>query len=343
MPWPRPIYSRKEVDEAGGILGRPIDKVDPGDFAWAIEVANNWRAIHGHPLNTFQWWLRRHAPDNAVVAQRIKRLISIALKLYRLKWLTLSKMQDLGGCRAVVENNLQVTKLWRAYATSEIKHELVGEPDDYITSPKKSGYRGLHLIYRYNSDKIDTYNGLQIEVQLRSRIQHAWATAVEVVGTFLDQPLKSSLGSAEWLKFFKLTSSAFAVRERSALVPGTPTNPRELRRAVRAAAEELNVVRVLDAYGKALSITQAPEHSAASYFLLELDATVPRLTVETFRAGELGAATERYSQVEEGIRGKPGAQAVLVRSGQLKDLRRAYPNYYLDTETFSELLRDAIS
>ena len=51
--------------------------------------------------------------------------------------------------------------------------------DDYITTPKDSGYRGVHLIYRYYSDKNETFNGLKIEVQIRTALQHAWATAVD--------------------------------------------------------------------------------------------------------------------------------------------------------------------
>jgi hypothetical protein len=38
------------------------------------------------------------------------------------------------------------------------------------------------------------YNDLKIEMQLRSQYQHAWATAVETVGTFIGQALKSSIG-----------------------------------------------------------------------------------------------------------------------------------------------------
>jgi hypothetical protein len=67
-----------------------------------------------------------------------------------------------------------------------------------------------------------TYNGLRIEMQLRSRLQHAWATAVETVGTFLRQALKSSQGEGAWLKFFALMGSALARREHTPLVPGTP-------------------------------------------------------------------------------------------------------------------------
>ena len=43
-------------------------------------------------------------------------------------------------------------------------------------------YRGLHLVHSYHSDRTDTYNDLRIETKVRSRLRHAWATAVEAVG-----------------------------------------------------------------------------------------------------------------------------------------------------------------
>jgi ppGpp synthetase/RelA/SpoT-type nucleotidyltranferase len=45
-----------------------------------------------------------------------------------------------------------VQRLVADYRNSEIKHHL-HNCDDYIAQPKDSGYRGVHLIYRYTSDK----------------------------------------------------------------------------------------------------------------------------------------------------------------------------------------------
>jgi len=42
---------------------------------------------------------------------------------------------------------------------------------DYISDPRRSGYRGVHVIVGYD--------GRQIEVQLRTRVMHDWAIAVE--------------------------------------------------------------------------------------------------------------------------------------------------------------------
>jgi ppGpp synthetase/RelA/SpoT-type nucleotidyltranferase len=59
--------------------------------------------------------------------------------------MTLSQMQDIGGCRAIVSSVADVRKLVRSYEKSDIKHSLT-QKDDYIVSPKASGYRGVHLI-----------------------------------------------------------------------------------------------------------------------------------------------------------------------------------------------------
>jgi ppGpp synthetase/RelA/SpoT-type nucleotidyltranferase len=107
--------------------------------------------------------------------------------------MTLSQMQDIGGCRAIVSSAEGVAKLCASYAESDLKH-ILHQTDNYIDTPKDSGYRGVHLIYRYHSDRRQDYNSLKIEMQLRSQLQHAWATAVETVGAFVRQALKSSVG-----------------------------------------------------------------------------------------------------------------------------------------------------
>jgi ppGpp synthetase/RelA/SpoT-type nucleotidyltranferase len=150
--------------------------------------------------------------SNYLVAQRVKRLSSIVAKMRRFQGLRLSQMQDIGGCRAVLSSVAEVRNAVKSFKTSSIRHELARE-DDYIANPKDSGYRGVHLIYKYVSDRSETYNGLKIEVQIRSQLQHAWATAVETVGTFIQQALKSSQGEDEWLRFFCLMGSAIALRE----------------------------------------------------------------------------------------------------------------------------------
>jgi hypothetical protein len=194
--------SRTRVDKAGTAYVNPATSPEKRELALA--VINNWRSSHAFPLNTLQVSLRtraRHVDPDALVAQRIKRLPSIRANLERIPGMSLSRMQDTGGCRAVVQSVDEVAALFEKYRSGNGRHADVRCDDYLFDQPKPSGYRGIHLVYSYKSDRKATFNGLRIEVQLRSRLQHAWATAVETVGTFTRQALKSSQGAEDSLQF----------------------------------------------------------------------------------------------------------------------------------------------
>jgi hypothetical protein len=200
----------------------------------------------------------------------------------------------------------------------------------------------VHLVYAYHSDKTPTYQGLKVELQIRSRLQHAWATAVETVGTFTRQALKSSWGDTDWLRFFALTSSALALREGTPLVPGTPENPDELVRELRRVAKKLKAVDRLNAYGTTLQYAeQAMDGMKGHTFLLELDVATHRLTVRSYDNAAI--ATEAYNSLEREIEEESTKDVVLVSVESLAALRRAYPNYFLDTTAFVESLQEAIA
>ena len=342
MEWVSPQFSRSAVDKAGTIL--VTDVPDPADLEQAYSVINNWRSSHSRPLYTFRYGLRLRAEKidvNALVAQRIKRLSSIRLKLKLLPQMKLSQMQDIGGCRAVVTSVGDVYKIVKSYKTSDLKHKLLSE-DDYVKNPKTSGYRSYHLIYSYYSDKKTTHNKLRIEVQIRSQLQHAWATAVETVGTFIRQALKSSLGEEEWLRFFALMGSAIAIREKTALVPNTPTNNSQLKEEIQKQVSNLDVIARLHTYGNALNAIEQPEVAGANYYLLELDPSLMRVQVSTYGQRDLERAASDYLAVEKQIAGS-NSDAVLVSVDSISSLRRAYPNYFLDTQRFLEAVNETIS
>ncbi len=337
MDWIKPQFKKGEVDRAAKLI---LTKGgSENEMSRAYEVVNNWRASHYYPLNTFKVTLRRYASEldeGFLVAQRIKRLSSIEHKLERFKTLRLSQMQDIGGCRAILSNINQVYALTNRYAQSELRH-IKDDVDDYIAHPKPSGYRGIHIIYKYNSEKIDTYNGLYIEIQVRSKLQHAWATAVETVGTFLNQPLKSSLGQDEWLRFFAVMGSVIAIREKSkVLVPNTPSSKEELVQEARDLGAKLNVVQALGMFHAALNIglQEVGRDKNNYYFLLKLEPAKGTITVTSFSRRQLDRASDMYLKVEKELADSPGTDAVLVSADSIAALKRAYPNYFLDTQAF---------
>ena len=343
MAWTQPGHTRAQVDAAGRQLVRGYE--DPENifaFLDALSVVNNWRTSHSFPLNTFAVYLRkrsRQIDDASLVAQRIKRLPSITHKLERFRGLRLSQLQDIGGCRAVLSDVEKVGELIKAYRGSDIKHHLV-KVDDYIARPQLSGYRGVHLIYRYNSDRTEVYNGLKIEIQVRSELQHAWATAVETVGTFIRQALKSSQGEAEWLKFFALMGTATAYLEGTAPVADTPQQVQDLVQQLRRISLQLDVINRLRAYGDALR--QIEDVPAGTYYtILELDPAERTVSIRGYSRRELTRAQDAYVDAEKLIAERPGAEVVLVSTDSVAALRKAYPNYFLDTRLFIELVEAA--
>lgn len=347
MAWATPEYDRSFVNAAGRVLIDPSWESD--NFDWqaydqALQIINNWRSSHSFPLNTMQNGLRakaRQVTGNTLVAQRIKRLSSIAHKLERFPKMKLSQMQDIGGCRAIIDNTKEVSALAILYKRGNGKHKIA-TMDDYIIKPRASGYRGIHFVYRYYSDRNKTYNDLKIEIQLRSSLQHAWATAVETVGTFTQQALKSSIGEQEWLRFFQLMGTAVAKQENTPPVPNTPTDTRELVAHLRTFSRNLDVKNRLEAYGDALRVTGIPQRPDAHYYLLELDTNTKTMNVESFNYRQLQQAQERYTAIERSATGQIGKDAVLVSVDHLDSLRRAYPNYFLDTRNFVAALREMI-
>lgn len=332
MPIPAPQYSREAVNRAGRTLTQT--NPPPDEYARAIEVMSNWRSSHAYPINTFQATLRERLKTidpHAIVAQRLKRAPSIIAKLRREPSMNLARMQDIGGLRAVVASLSKVYALEERYKTTRFQHQLVDE-DDYIIRPKASGYRSVHLIYKYRNNLTQDYNGLRIELQIRSQLQHAWATAVEVAGTFLNHALKASEGPKEWLRFFSLAGSAFAHLEKCNPIPGYE-DLNNIDTYVRTAEEatRLDIKNRLQTFAM---LTQHISEAQGNYHLITLNYPLQMVTVDSFGRRRLDEANAAYTKNEERIANGENIETVLVSTGAIGTLKRAYPNYFLDTHQF---------
>lgn len=233
-------FDSKEIDQAGRVLANvPSEGEDDREWLKAFELVGRWRGVHAGPLRTFRNNLGRRVGRRGIVAQRLKRMPTIISKVERLPWLKLSRMNDIGGCRAIVSTSADAFRVGIGLLDSRVRHELI-RYDDYIDRPRNTGYRGLHIVYRYVSDRNPHWQGLKTEIQIRSRLQHQWATAVETVGLFTGDELKSNLGDARWLRFFALMSSVITRIESAPLVPDTPTDKNQLEREINTLAQELD-------------------------------------------------------------------------------------------------------
>lgn len=338
MAWVTPAFTKSQVDKAGHSFLKA--KTDSLAYTHAVGVINNWRASHQYPLNSFQLLLRRKAKQcggDYFVSQRIKRLESIHRKLASAT-MSLTQMQDIGGCRAVTSKIEEVYRLKDLFEESRFDHEFKNEKD-YIYQPKDDGYRGIHLIYKFRATrKKECYNGLKVEIQIRSQLQHAWATAVEAVGTFTKQALKWKGGDADWRRFFVIMGCAMAKIEDRPLVSGMPTTKRDIGMEIRKLTTALRVQDTLRAYSLTMSYIGELKASDAKILLLHMVPDQSKLEVRGFRLRESQQANDEYTDLERSIRPESSAQAVLVRVDSLQALQRAYPNYFLDTERFNSLV-----
>jgi len=349
MIYASPAYARETFNAAGSaLIGNDTQSLG---LEQSLGIINNWRSSHAFPLNALHVTLRGRAKKvdaNVLTAQRLKRLSSIEAKLRRFPEMKLTQMQDIGGCRAVVKDVAEVERLVAAYRVGVAKnpkkrHAFLSEKD-YIGKPKSDGYRSHHLVYRYHSRarKHSAYNGLKVEIQVRTKLQHAWATAVEIISTFTGQALKSNIGDERWKRFFKLMSSEIALREKKPLVPDTPVDHNDLVKELRALVEELQVQTVLTGWGTGVKVISERAKGAAHSYLLILDSKERNIRHIGFAKNELPEAQRRYLAAEEESAGKPWIQAVLVSVDSVSALRRAYPNYYLDSQAFSQAVSQAI-
>lgn len=353
MAWTAPAHSRGRVDAAGkmliGLTTQSSPSFDRLGLSKAIEVIDNWRSSHSYPLQVVKMTLlnraRRIDPD-AIVAQRLKRLESIYGKLINNPRMKLSQMQDIGGCRAIVSSRARLDQLVTTYdklmAEARANRPELFEKYNYIATPKPDGYRSVHFVCRYRTTAAPhlAHNNLRIEIQLRTRRQHAWATAVETVSTFTGEALRSTTGSELWRRFFALMGSAIAIREKCPPVPGTPSGKDELTREIRNLSRHLKVRATLRGYGAAVQrLTTSP--AGARLFLLVLDSNARTTQVRPFQMSELDRATAEYLAAEKQISDRRTMQAVLVSVDSVAALRRAYPNFYLDAKEFLAEVRRA--
>ena len=118
----------------------------------------------------------------------------------------LANMHDVGGCRVVVESVNQLRRVERRLKKNRppLRHA------DYVKSPRSSGYRAVHVVVGYE----DEARAMRaIEVQLRTKVMHEWAIAVERISGRVREDLKSGRGHNEVLRWFAAVSEAMAIEE----------------------------------------------------------------------------------------------------------------------------------
>lgn len=197
------VASKEHVNRCGDSLRRWWDGDEPDPESLDAWLAAVWSFREGHqyPMRKTAVGLRQFVQREAssvLVAQRLKRLPQIVHKLSRMPRTKLARMEDIGGCRAVLTNRAEIDGvLDRIRRNWDVKRER-----DYIEAPKASGYRGMHVVVERDDHRI--------EIQLRTFGQQAWASTVEKLAGQYRIPLKDERGPAEVLEWLKFASDGIA-------------------------------------------------------------------------------------------------------------------------------------
>lgn len=147
-----------------------------------LNKLQEFRQTFQEPIsNVFNFVLTaaRKVDRQCIVTYRIKRIDTIVEKLRRFHEnpngkMNLSRMWDIAGCRCIL-NTTEDDKLYRLLKKIQKEYGPDCKVNDYVDTPRESGYRSIHIYVK------DKQSQKPIEIQIRNKEQHNWATLVEIV------------------------------------------------------------------------------------------------------------------------------------------------------------------
>jgi len=265
-------------------------------------------------------------------AQRLQRQDTVIDKLRSGRASDAATMHDLGGVRLIFPD-LERLNGFRSYldTRTRARHELAHDPNkyDYISEPKQTGYRGIHYVYKYmpSSAKNADYQGLRVEVQLRTAAQHAWATAVEIADLVSDTRTKFEDGTGQYGLFIRLCSELIARRheKRNSCLPDHSYT--ELLDEFNALEAEFRLLARLGQLREQGDLSKIKQHTVLAF---QDDDTV-----------EIFGYTKAHSAIakEKLLSADPSCvNVVYVSSAKPAAIRSSYRNYLTNPEDFVGLM-----
>jgi ppGpp synthetase/RelA/SpoT-type nucleotidyltranferase len=167
--------SKSQIDRLG-------DRLRGGGSSDDLHLLNNYRRSFIEPYNEVVKKIQNELKLEPT--GRIPKTVTSILGKLRRQHVRLSQMQDIAGCRLVVQSlsrqELVVAQLKNLFAKVTI--------DDRTLNPSH-GYRAIHVIAEES--------GKLIEIQVRTELQNNWAQFSEKVSDVLDPDIKYGGGDSE--------------------------------------------------------------------------------------------------------------------------------------------------
>jgi ppGpp synthetase/RelA/SpoT-type nucleotidyltranferase len=358
------IYSINQIKLAGKnlIIERQDEK--------SLEILSYWRAYHVNSLDDAYSIVEKYGKQidsNILLAKRLKRTESIVNKIERLKGkLQLTTMNDIAGCRAILPTQREVNKLVGKLAKKK-KFKIF---NNYINTPKESGYRSIHMIG--NFEEISKSKILQVELQVRTYVQHSWATAVEIVDLFTKDSIKTNEGTKEWSDFFVYASKVLVLFDDNSFVNKQARTEEEedkntdkvynyfvtqikkdqtIIQDIQKCAmysKNLEVASKFELFASSIKLTKENQKRVENkdihkdgYILLIMDKVEESLFdvhSRFFKKDMFEIATKEYLQAEKDVFLQKHFVTALVSSSAMNEIEEAYPNYFADSTKFIQYI-----
>lgn len=298
----------------------------------------NHRASHAYVLNTFQATLRLRSRGKSVTfAQRLKRRPTIYNKLRRQNKMQLARMHYIAACRLIFENNKDLIDFQNSFRNAKFNHirrykDSENDPYDYINKPKNSGYRGKHDVFEYRaySPPGEPWNGLYVEVQYRTQVQHAWSTAVEIAGSITENKPKFDQGDERYLNFFRICSEILARTQEEQYICCKHVSEKQLFDEFNKLEDDIHLLRHLEN----INLVNH-QFSIQGNVILIFNEQTGQLITETFTSAP--EAMQRYFELENTE--SSDIDVVLVRADSSESIKYAFRNYFSDSQEFVRLMR----
>lgn len=330
--------SKNQVRKAGENVRD--DKATDEDY----KTISLWRSKHisimTAMVNAINRKLKVKNLKAIIVARRLKRLSSIEFKLKRFPNMKFDTMQDIAGVRVVFKGLQQVKdfqKLMEQTYSKEdkkIKFKLINTKD-YIQEPKDDGYRSIHQIFEHKDAK------MHLELQIRTQLQHYWATAVEVLGMKGESKIKQGKGEDYHKEFFKLSSALFSYTENTTISSKYKSlSKKDICEKIAELNQKHNILKNLS--GLAISgqnIERGELMKKGYYFIVVLNFKTNTLSIEGFNRKNFAKAKKIYDSYEQDSKEKQNTDVVLISLDKFRLLKQAYPNYYLDSGSFIRVIK----
>lgn len=345
------IPSKKSLDRLGKALLQLGENEEADDVAY--KQLNHYRSLF-HPLMNIvnqqcrikiAKTLPKTKAKKAMVVQRIKRLESIILKLERFTTMQLSNMQDIGGVRVILPD-IQSVETFTKNLFSRSKKIVVKNKKNYIVDPKpEDGYRGIHYQLELANTRLEVapFEKLMVELQVRTLLQHCWATGVEIAGIINNKQYKTGDWDTDWHEFFKVLGDCFAIAETA---NSSYTNvPLQIRKNLLLLINKLDIFQHLHTASAIvqlvpfISSTTSLPSNAFLLLIADFDLGEMRTTVYKDEEKALEHLTiweKRFNRLKAG--GGLKGQVLLIKTEDIKKLKDSYPNYYMNSKLLIEQL-----